>query len=231
MFHVAQVLQRDVAGIILIEILTDPADALGRQFVAAVEAHDHVLVEREQVEILVEMLDDIHHQVQTFALVVEVLEFVLQKELQHQFPQQLVALVVDLLRIGAVASLGEVREVVGQVFRAHVDLRDDVVPGHRLHPVHFVPGIGKDIACVQVIIVIAVFQFDLALQHVDELDIRVIVKGILHEICDIDMDRIVIRVIQSFQQHIGILQYQDFTILCAMGVHENGGISQESLIL
>ena len=199
--HIAQVLERDVAGVVLVEILADAADALRRQFVAAVEADDHILIEREQVEVLVQVLDDVHGQIQALALVIEILQFVLQQQLQHELAQQLVALVVDVLGIRAVAGFGEVREIVGQILRSHVDLRDDVVFRDRFHPVHFVSGIGEDVSGAQAVGIVTVFQLDLAFQHVDELDIRVVMEGILRQGRDVDVDGVVVGIIQSFQEH------------------------------
>ena len=152
---------------------------------------------------LVQVLDDIHHQIEAFALVVKVLQLKFQQQLQHQVPQPLVFFVVGVLGIGAVAGLAEIGEKLTQIPGADVDLGHHVVLRNGVHAVYLVAGVGKNIAGLEVIGAVAAFQVDLPLENVDKFDIRMVMNGVFHQVGHGDPDREVIGIKNALQQHDG----------------------------
>ena len=106
-----------------------------------------------------------------------------------------------LFGIGSIAGFAEVGKILGQVTDADLDLGDDVILGQRLHAVHLVAGIGEDVPLPQMVNTVAIFQLNLALEYIDELNVQMIVQRILHDVAHGYIDGEIIREGQFFQKH------------------------------
>ena len=66
-------------------------------------------------------------------------------------------------------------------------------------------GISKDIAFMQLVVAVPVFEAERPVEHVQDLNIQVIVGRVFLDMGDGDVHGEIVRVVKPFQQHIGVL--------------------------
>ena len=205
MLHLTQIFQGDVVAVILVDILANTADAFNGHGVPSVKAHDHALVKGEQIEVFVQMADGVRHKVRTVVPPVCAAGGILQQDLEQKFTEAVMLFVRRLLAVCAVAGLAEIGKVLREVARFKLKLCHNaggVIGGEA---VHLMAGIGKDIAFMQLVVAVSVFQAERPVEHVQDLNIQVIVGRVFLDMGDGDVHGEIVRVAEPFQQHIGVL--------------------------
>ena len=185
-----------------INIADYTADAVYCYLISGLEVYYDVIIKSKKIEILINVFDNIDHHIGAFGFVVESFGGILKKYFQKLFPQCIVFFGRPFIAVRSVAGLGEVREVLRKIVGAELDDSNYVILTCGHEAVHFVAGIGEDVALVKGIGAVAVLKQYLAFKNQHKLSILMVVDRILPDVGNGYIDGKIILICYLFKKHL-----------------------------
>ncbi len=185
-FRTAQLVQCQLLKIAFVHPQNDPADPFRGLAVLDPLVLHHAVPNGKVVEIGFQVAQYFFHDGHVDLLLMAMVFAVVQQEADELSSQKSKPLILGIRRVGAVAAPGEVRIIIRKDPVVHPNKRHGVFAGLSVQAVNFLAVAGKNISGFQRIVVAAQKQPDLALQHEDQFDIRMVVEGVFFDGYDPD---------------------------------------------